>query len=84
MKKSVKTLAMWLIIGIIFVVLVSSIMDNSQNKMKYSELMIAIRSGKVSNIELNSDGTKGYVIRDYLTKFNIEKPLNDFLAIVGT
>ncbi len=65
MKKSVKTLAMWLILGIIFVVLISSIMDNSQNKMKYSELMIAIQSGKVSNIELTSDGTKAYVtLRD--------------------
>ncbi len=61
MKKSLKTLSMWLILGIIFIVLISSIMDNSQNKMKYSELMIAIESGKVNNIELASDGTKAYV-----------------------
>ncbi len=61
MKKSLKTLAMWLILGIIFIVVISSIMDNSQNKMKYSELMLSIESGKVNNIELTSDGTKAYV-----------------------
>ncbi len=74
MKKSVKTLAMWLILGIIFVVLITSIMDNSQNKMKYSELMLAIESGKVSNIELTSDGTKAYVTLKDNTK--IEKEVN--------
>ncbi len=61
MKKSLKTLAMWLILGIIFIVVISSVMDNSQNKMKYSELMLAIESGKVDNVELTSDGTKAYV-----------------------
>ena len=61
MKKSLKTLAMWLIMGIILIVLISSIMDNSQNKMTYSELMIAIETGKVENIEISADGTKGYV-----------------------
>ena len=62
MKKSLKTLAMWLILGIIFIVLVSSIMDNKENKMTYSELMIAIESNKVESIEITSDGEKGYVI----------------------
>jgi cell division protease FtsH len=62
MKKSLKTLAMWLILSILFIVTVSAIMDNSQNKMTYSELMIAIESGKVKNIEINSEGTKGYVV----------------------
>ena len=61
MKKSLKTLAMWLILGIIFIVTISSVMDNSQNKMTYSELMIAIESGKVKNIEISSDGEVGYV-----------------------
>lgn len=74
MKKGLKTLAMWLILGIIFIVIVSSIMDNSENKMKYSELMIAIESGKVQNIELNSDGTKAYVTLKENTK--LEKEVN--------
>ena len=74
MNKGLKTLAMWLILGIIFIVVVSSIMDNSQNKMKYSELMIAIESGKVENIQLASDGTKGYITLKDNPK--IEKEVN--------
>ena len=74
MKKSLKTLAMWLILSIIFIVTISSIMDNSQNKMTYSELMIAIESGKVENIEISSDGEKGYVTLKENKK--IEKEVN--------
>ena len=39
MKNSIKTLAMWLIIGIIFIVLLTSILDNSDTKMTYAELI---------------------------------------------
>ncbi len=74
MKKSLKTLAMWLILSIIFIVTISSIMDNSQNKMTYSELMIAIESGKVENIEISSDGARGYVTLKENKK--IEKEVN--------
>ena len=74
MKKSLKTLAMWLILGIIFIVLVSSIMDNKENKMTYSELMISIESNKVENIEITSDGQKGYVTLKGNSK--IEKEVN--------
>ena len=55
MKKGLKTLAMWLIIGIILVILISSIMDNKENKMTYSELLSSIQSGKVDKIELEVD-----------------------------
>ena len=33
MKNGLKTLAMWLIIGIIFIIVVSAIMENSETKM---------------------------------------------------
>ncbi len=62
MKKSLKTLAMWLILGIIFIVIISSILDNSQNKMQYSELMLAIERAEVESIEISSDGSKAYVV----------------------
>lgn len=55
MKKSLKTLAMWLIIGIILIILISSIMDNKENKLTYSELLTAIQSGTVDKIELEVD-----------------------------
>ena len=74
MKKSLKSLAIWLILGIILIVTISSILDNSQNKMKYSELMLAVESGKVENIEISSDGTKGYVTLKENRK--IEKEVN--------
>ena len=74
MKKSLKTLAMWLIMGIILIVLISSILDNSQTKMTYSELMIEIESGKVENIEISADGKKAYVVLKANPK--IEKEVN--------
>ena len=55
MKKSLKTLAMWLIIGIILVILISSIMDNKDNKLTYSELLSNIHEGTVSKVELEID-----------------------------
>ena len=56
MKNGIKTLAMWLIIGVIFIVVLSSIIENSESKLKYSELISDINSGKVEEIEIESDG----------------------------
>ena len=61
MKSGIKTLAMWLIIGIIFVVLLTSILDNDSNKLAYSELVEKIEAGEVSEIEISSDGTAAEV-----------------------
>ena len=61
MKSGIKTLAMWLIIGIIFVVLLTSILDNDSNKLSYSELIQRIETGEVSEIELSSDGSTAEV-----------------------
>ena len=73
MKNGLKTLAMWLIIGIIFIVVVSAIMENSETKMNYSELLVAIENGNVETVELNSDGNKAYVT---LKNTAIEKEVN--------
>ena len=56
MKSGIKTIATWLIIGTIFVVVISSIMDNSNSKMAYSELITNITQEKVENIEIQSNG----------------------------
>ena len=56
MKSGIKTLAMWLIIGIIFVVLLTSIVDSDNNKLAYSELLESIQAGEVSEIEISADG----------------------------
>ena len=56
MKNSIKTLAMWLIIGVIFIVVLSAIVENSDSKLKYSELITNINSGNVETIEIEADG----------------------------
>ena len=61
MKNGIKTLAMWLIIGVIFIVVLSSIVENSDSKLKYSELLTNINEGKVESIEIESDGKSATV-----------------------
>ncbi len=73
MKKGIKTLAMWLIIGIIVIVLLSSIMENSSSKMTYSELVISIENKEVENIKISADGNKATV---KLKNSKMEKEVN--------
>ena len=47
LRSSLKTLAVWLIIGIIFIVLLTSILGNSDNKLSYSELLTKVEAGEV-------------------------------------
>ena len=61
MKSGIKTLAMWLIIGIIFVVVLTSILDNDNNKLSYSQLLLQIESGEVTGIDISADGTSAEV-----------------------
>jgi len=57
LKKGIKTLAVWLIIGIICIVLLSAILDNKSNEIKYSDLLMQIEEGNVEKVEISSDGT---------------------------
>ena len=61
MRNGLKTLAMWLIIGIIFMVVLVSIIDNGDNKLSYSDLLMKIENGEVSAIEIQADGKKALV-----------------------
>ena len=61
MKNGIKSLAIWLIIGVILIVVISSIMENSNNKMTYSELIENIENGNVSSIQLSSGGKSAKV-----------------------
>ena len=62
MKNSIKTLAMWLIILVIFIVLITSILDNGSNKLAYSDLISKIETGEVKELEISSDGKKAQVL----------------------
>jgi len=55
MKGSIKTLSMWLIIGLILVFAISILAENPDTKMTYSELMVSIQNMKVEKIEIESN-----------------------------
>ena len=73
MKNSLKTLAVWLIIGIILIVAISTVLENSNTKLAYSELISKIEAGQVEKIELEADG---YSANVKLKNDNIEKKVN--------
>ena len=64
MKTKLKTLAIWLILIVIFIVLLTSILDNANTKIKYSDLIAKMELGEVKEIEINADGKKAYVKLD--------------------
>ena len=73
MKNSLKTIVMWLIIGIASLILISAILENAETKMSYDELIGAINNSKVESIKLESDGNKAYV---KIKNDRIEKEVN--------
>lgn len=73
MKNSIKTLAMWLIILIIFIVLITSILDNSNNKLTYSDLVAKIEAGEVKEIVIDSNGKQAQVT---VKNDNVPKEVN--------
>ena len=50
LKKGIKTLAMWLIIGVIAIVLITSIMENRSSQITYSELITSIENGEIEKM----------------------------------
>lgn len=63
-KSGIKTLAMWLIGIVLFVVLLNANFNSKETEMSYSELINSIKAGEVSNIEISSDGTTATVTLD--------------------
>ena len=73
MKNGVKTLATWIIIIVISMVVIVSIIDGSDTKLSYSDLLVKIENGEVSKIELAADGKKALV---KLKETNTPKEVN--------
>ena len=61
LKKGIKTLAMWLIIGVIAIVLITSIMENRSSQITYSELITSIENGEVEKMKISSTGSQATV-----------------------
>lgn len=78
MKNGIKTLAMWLIIGVIFIVVLSSIVENSDSKLQYSELITNINNGNVESIDIDANGTTATVtLKDDKVKKEVNIPSMD-------
>ena len=73
LKNSIKTLAVWLIIGIILVVAISTVLENTNTKLSYSDLIEKIEAGQVEKVELDAGGSSAIV---KLKNDNIEKRVN--------
>ena len=73
MKNGIKTLAIWLILIIIFMVGITSIVENNNNKLAYSDLIAKVEANEVKEIEIDSNGTSANVT---LTTDSIPKEVN--------
>ena len=84
MKNGIKTLAMWLIIGVIFIVVLSSIVENSDAKLKYSELITNINNGNVEDIQIEANGNLATVtLKDDRSKKEVNIPdMGNFMNYV--
>ena len=70
MKSSIKKVAMWLILLVIFIMVISAISSNMYKKMSYSDLLKNIKEEKVESVQIEDDNkTASVKIKDD----NIEK-----------
>ena len=61
LKNSIKTLAVWIIIGIILLFTISAVLNGTNRELTYSELIAKIESGEVTDIEIEYGGTSARV-----------------------
>jgi len=82
LKNGIKTLAMWLIIGVIFLVLLTTIVENSDSKLKYSELVSEINASNVEAIQVEANGkTATVTLKDDKIKKEVNIPnIESFMA----
>ncbi|MCI9039621.1 MAG: ATP-dependent metallopeptidase FtsH/Yme1/Tma family protein [Clostridia bacterium] len=52
---------MWLVIGVILIVLISAILEKTDSKLAYSDLIAKVESGDVKEITLEANGKKAEV-----------------------
>ena len=61
MKNSIKTLAAWLVIGIILLFIIPAILNGTNSELTYSELLAKIEAGEVTDIEIAYGGESARV-----------------------
>ncbi len=61
LRNSIKTLAAWLVIGIILLFIIPAILNGTNNELTYSELLSKIEAGEVTDIEIAYGGESARV-----------------------
>ena len=61
MRNSIKTLAAWLVIGIILLFIIPAILNGTNKELTYSELLSKIEAGEVTDIEIAYGGESAKV-----------------------
>ena len=78
MKRGIKNGAMWLILIIIFIMIISAISSNMYKKMSYSDLLKAVNENKVESIKILDDNKTAEVkIKDDEITKNVTIPSLD-------
>ena len=78
MKSGIKKIAMWLILLIIFIMIISAISGNMYKKISYSELLKDIKDEKVESIKIDDDNkTASVKIKDDDVEKNVTIPSLD-------
>ena len=81
MKNGIKTLAIWLVIGVIILFAVPAVLDGTNKQMTYSELLSKIEAGEVTDISISYDGDSAKVkLKDDNSIKNVNLPgINNLL-----
>lgn len=81
MKNGIKTLAIWLVIGVIILFVVPAVLDGANKQMTYSELLSKIEAGEVTDISISYDGDSAKVkLKDDNSIKNVNLPgINNLL-----
>ena len=75
MKNGIKTLAIWLVIGVIILFVVPAVLDGTNKQMTYSELLSKIEAGEVTDISISYDGDSAKVkLKDDNSIKNVNLP----------
>jgi len=75
LKNGIKTLAIWLVIGVIILFVVPAVLDGTNKQMTYSELLSKIEAGEVTDISISYDGDSAKVkLKDDNSIKNVNLP----------
>ena len=61
LKNGIKTFTVWIIIGVILIFVIPTVLNNTNKKLTYSELIQKIQDEEVTDIEISYDSKSASV-----------------------